>query len=231
MLRALLTLPLLLAPLPAFAQRTDEQLWLAANASAPVGDGARLTLESIGRFSDRAGGFFHSEFGALGSLTVAKGIEIAAGYRHVEDWDHGRALPNEERLRQMITIALGKRFAARMRVEQRFNSSGSGVGVRVRPQLRFTLPLAEKGPTLFATHEDFLNVNDTRWGQRSGYERMRNAIGVTVPLAKRLSTDIGYLNQYRFGRRGARDQMDHALTLTLSLTLDGLFSGHHGDAD
>lgn len=229
--RALLTLPLLLAPLPAFAQRTDEQLWLAANASTSVGGKARVTLESIGRFSDRAGGFFHSEFGVLGSVTVAKGVEVAAGYRHVEDWDHGRVLPNDERLRQIVTISLNKYFATRLRLEQRFNSSGKGVGVRLRPQQRFTLPLAEKGPSLFVTHEDFINLNETRWGQRSGYERMRNAIGVTVPLGKRLSTDIGYLNQYRFGRRGARDQMDHALTLTLSLTLDGIFSAHHGDAD
>lgn len=228
--RALL-IPLLLAPLPALAQRTDEQLWLAANASVPVGDKARLTLESIGRFSDRAGGFFHSEFGALGSVTIAKGIEIAAGYRHVEDWDHGRALPNEERLRQIVTFTPGGGFTTRLRLEQRFNSSGGGVGVRVRPQLRFTLPLAGKGPSLFAAHEDFFNLNDTRWGQRSGYERMRNSIGITVPLARRLSTDIGYLNQYRFGRGGARDQMDHAMTLTLSLTLDGVFSGHHGEAD
>jgi len=229
--RALLAIPLLLSPLPALAQRTDEQLWLASNASLPVADKARVTLESIGRFSDRAGGFFHSEFGVLGSVTVAKGIEIAAGYRHVEDWDHGRALPNEERLRQIVTVTLGGGFTTRLRLEQRFNSSGSGVGVRFRPQQRFTLPLADKGPSLFVTHEDFINLNNTRWGQRSGYERMRNAIGVTVPLARRLSTDIGYLNQYRFGRGRARDQMDHAFTVTLSLTLDGVFSGHHGDAD
>jgi len=230
-MRALLTLPLLLAPLPAFAQRTDEQLWLAANASTGIGGKARLTLESIGRFSDRGGGFFHSEFGALGSVVVANGVEIAAGYRHVEDWDHGRALPNEERLRQIVTFTPSRGFTTRLRFEQRFNSSGSGVGVRFRPQLRFALPLAAKGPSLFVAHEDFINLNDTRWGQRSGYERMRNAVGLTVPLAKRLSTDIGYLNQYRFGRGGARDQMDHAMTLTLSLTLDGVFSGHHGDAD
>jgi hypothetical protein len=230
-MRALLTLPLLLASLPAFAQRTDEQLWLAANASTAIGGTTRLTLESIGRFGDRPGGFFHSEFGLLGSIVATKGVEIATGYRHVEDWDQGRALPNEERLRQIVTVALGGGFVTRLRLEQRFNSSGNGVGVRVRPQQRFTLPLADRGPALFVTHEDFINLNDTRWGQRSGYERMRNAIGITVPLARRLSTDIGYLNQYRFGRRGARDQMDHAMTLTLSLTLDGMFSGHHGDPD
>src|ERR1700754_1115022 len=115
MLRRLLALLPLLAPLPAFAQRTDEQLWLVAHPSLPVADQARVTLESIGRFSDRAGGFFHSEFGALGSVTVIKGVEIAAGYRHVEDWDRGRALPNEERLRQIVTFTLGRGFATRLR--------------------------------------------------------------------------------------------------------------------
>lgn len=218
-MRALLAIPLLLAPLPALAQRTDEQLWLAANASTGIGGKARLTLESIGRFSDNAGGFFHSEFGLLGSVTVGDGIEIAAGYRHVEDWDHGNPLPNEERLRQMVSFAPARGVLARLRLEQRFNSSGGGVGVRVRPQVRFTQSVATGGLALFAGHESFINLNGTRWGQRSGYERMRHQLGITVPLAKQLSTDIGYLNQYRFGRDGARDQMEHAAVLNLSLNL------------
>lgn len=218
-MRVLLALALLLAPLPALAQRTDEQLWLAANASTAIGDKERVTLESIGRFSDRAGGFAHSEFGLLGSFMVAKGVEIAAGYRHVEDWDQGRALPNEERLRQMVTVMPARGVLLRFRLEQRFNSSGPAIGVRVRPLLRYSLPVARDGLALFAQHESYLNINDTRWGQRSGYERMRNQGGVTVPLAKQLSADIAYLNQYRFGQDGARDQMDHAAVLSLSLNL------------
>ena len=74
------------------------------------------------------------------------------------------------------------------------------------------------------------SLNTTSWGQRGGYERMRNAAGISIPLSPRLKGDVGYLNQYRFGRGGARDQMDHALTFSLTLTLDGVF-GHHADPD
>jgi hypothetical protein len=226
-----LTLALLLLPLPALAQQSDEQLWLQANASTEIAQGTRLTLESIGRFSDSAGGFSHDEFGGMATFQVAEGVEVSIGYRHVDDYDHGRARPNEERLRQMVVVQLGGGFAGRLRFEQRFQASGTETAFRVRPQLRYTLPLGEKGVQLFASQEHFLNFNDTRWGVRSGYERMRNAVGLTVPLSSKLKADVGYLNQYRFGRARARDQMDHAATFTLTLTLDGIVSGHHGDAD
>jgi hypothetical protein len=217
--RALFPLSALLFSAPAFAQQTDDQLWLQTNVAIPVSDKATVTLESIGRFSDRAGGFAHDEFGGFVSLKVAKNIEIGAGYRHVDDYDHGVAKPNEERLRQIIIFTLGHGFATRLRFEQRFNSAGGEVGFRLRPQLRFTLPLKADGPSLFATHEDFINFNTTGWGQRAGHERMRNAVGVSVPLVPKISADIGYLNQYRFGRGGARDQMDHVGTFALTLKL------------
>lgn len=210
---------LLAAATPAAAQQTDEQLWLQANGTTALGDGANVTLESIARFGDKADGLAHSEFGALFTWKASDSIEIGAGYRHVADYDHDRRLPNEERLRQQVVVQLGAGFATRLRFEQRFSSAGPGVGVRLRPQLRFTAPLSRGGLALFASHESFLNFNDTRWGQRGGYERMRHAIGLQVPLTGKLRSEIGYLNQYRFGRGGARDQMDHAATFSLTLGL------------
>ena len=183
-----------------------------------LGGDAKVTLESIARFSDDAGGFFHAELGGIVTVPAARGIELGFGYRHVEERDHGGARPDEDRLRQQVTLALGGGFAARLRSEQRFHQSGGETGWRIRPQLRFTAPLG-KGVAFFAAHEDFVNLNATGWGQRRGYERMRNAAGLTVPLAPRLSGDLGYLNQYRFGRGGARDRMDHAATFSLTLAL------------
>jgi hypothetical protein len=61
--------------------------------------------------------------------------------------------------------------------------------------------------------------NTTSWGQRRGYERMRNILGVTVPLGGAFSADIGYLNQFRLARYGAPSEMDHALTIQLSVDL------------
>lgn len=210
---------------PAMAQQTDGQLWLQANASITIGGREKITLESIGRFSDRADGFSHAEIGALFTHTLRSGIELSAGYRHVEDWNQSVRLPNEERLRQMILVPLGSGFNGRLRFEQRFNSSGSEIGFRLRPRLGFETPVGRHGLKLFATQEHFLNLNTTAWGQNGGYERMRNAAGLSIPLGGQLRGDIGYLNQYRFGRDGRSDQMDHALTLTLSFNV-----ARHGES-
>ncbi|HST35687.1 MAG TPA: DUF2490 domain-containing protein [Allosphingosinicella sp.] len=221
----LLALPLLLIGAPAGAQQTDEQLWFQVNASLAIGAREKVTVEGIGRFSDRAEGFSHAETGILFTHTTRGGIELSAGYRHVEDWDRNGRLPNEERLRQMILVPLGSGFSGRLRFEQRFNSSGGEIGFRLRPRLGFETPLTSGGLKLFATQEHFLNLNGTAWGQRGGYERMRNALGVSIPLGGNLRGEVGYLNQYRFGRDGRRDQMDHAATFTLSLNVTSSGNG------
>lgn len=218
---------LLLAPVAAHAQQVDHQLWLQTNGTVTIGDREKVTLEGIGRFSDRADGFSHAEAGALFTHTTEGGIELSIGYRHVEDWNRGIALPNEERLRQMVLVPFGSGFSGRVRLEERFNSSGGEIGVRVRPRLGFDTPLNDKGLKLFATQEHFLNVNTTAWGQQGGYERMRNAVGLSLGLGGKLRGEVGYLNQYRFGRNGRRDQMDHAATFTLSLNVASI--GSTGD--
>lgn len=221
-----LPLPLLFAASPAVAQQTDEQLWLQTNASVPIGAREKITFEGIARFSDRVGGLSHTEIGGLFTHSLRGGIELSFGYRHVEDWNAAGRLPNEERLRQMILVPLGAGFAGRLRFEQRFNSSGREVGFRLRPRLGFDRPVGSHGLHVFATQEHFLNLNSTAWGARGGYERMRNAVGLSIPLSASLRGEVGYLNQYRFGRNGARDQMDHALTFTLSIDVT-----RHGEGE
>ena len=222
----LLALAVPLTATPALAQQTDEQLWLQTNASMAIGAREKVTLEGIIRFSDRVGGLSHTEGGLLFTHTTHGGIELSFGYRHVEDWNAAGRLPNEERFRQMVLVPLGGGFAGRLRFEQRFNSSGGEVGFRLRPRLGYDTALDSHGLHLFATSEHFLNVNSTAWGARSGYERMRNAVGVAIPLGGRLRGEIGYLNQYRFGRNVGRDQMDHVATFTLSFNV-----ARHGEGE
>lgn len=222
----LLGLPLMILASPVAAQQTDEQLWLQTNGSLAIGTREKVTMEGILRFSDRVQGVSHTELGGLFTRTLHGGVELSFGYRHVEDWDRNGRLPNEERLRQMILVPLGSGFAGRLRFEQRFNSSGGEVGFRLRPRLGFDTPIIGHSLHLFATSEHFLNFNTTAWGQRGGYERMRNAVGISIPLARQLRGEIGYLNQYRFGRDGRRDQMDHVLTFTLSFNV-----ARHGEGE
>jgi hypothetical protein len=213
---ALLLLPIACATAPVRAQQHDAQAWLQVNTVVPLADTLRVTLEQIARGSDRQAGVYQSEFGAILGLRVADGIELGVGYRKVGFHSANRA-PDEDRLRQHIVVTAGP-LTARLRVDQRFVETGGEVGFRVRPQLRYTHRLGGGRPALFVSHESFWLPNSTAWGQRRGYERMRNIAGVVMPVGRTVSADLGYLNQYRLGRGGARPQMEHALMLQLTIS-------------
>ncbi len=204
-------------PGPAQAQRQDTQWWFQANTNVPIADHVRVTLEQIARTSDRQEGLYQTEFGALLGFRVAKGVELGVGYRKVGA-HNGNDAGNEDRLRQQVVATVGP-VVMRLRVDERFAVRGREVGFRVRPLVRYNLRLGRDRWALFASHESFYLPNSTDAGQRRGYERMRNIVGVAVPLAERVVADVGYLNQYRIGRAGARGQMDHALTVQLTINL------------
>ena len=211
----------LLFAAPALGQVEDEQLWLQANAHVPLAENLRVTLEQIARFGDRPNGLYTTEFGALLGYKVADNVELNFGYRRV-DFHNGNTARGEHRIRQQVLASFG-RIATRFRIDERFHPEGDEIGFRVRPLVRYNHPLNDEGLALFVSHESFLIPNTTSWGQRAGYERMRNQVGVVLPLGRGFSGDLSYLNQYRLGRGGARAQMDHALSFQLTVNL-GAFS-------
>ncbi|WP_245841861.1 DUF2490 domain-containing protein [Sphingomonas lenta] len=213
--RVALALPLALAATPALAQQQDEQLWLQVNTNVPVAPRVRLTLEQIARLGDRPDGLYQTEFGGILGYRVSPAVELGFGYRKVGA-HNGNAAANEDRLRQQVVATFGP-VATRFRVDERFHPRGDEIGFRIRPLVRYNHRLASKGWAVFASHESFYLPNGTVWGQRRGFERMRNIAGLTLPLGRTVSADIGYLNQYRFARGGARAQMDHALNVQLTV--------------
>ena len=216
-----------LSALPAYAQQQDAQLWTQINTNVPLTDEVRVTLEQIARFSDRQDGLYQTEFGALLGVKAAKGIELGFGYRKVGA-HNGNSGADEDRIRQQVVGTFGG-FTTRFRVDERFNPRGSQIGFRVRPLLRYNQRLGTGKWALFVSHESFFLPNSTRWGQRSGYERMRNIIGFVVPVGRLMTADVGYLNQFRPGRSDARAQMDHALNLQLTINLQGQVFPHLND--
>jgi hypothetical protein len=202
---------------PARAQREDEQLWLQVNTNVALADDLRVTLEQIARLSDRQGGLYTTEFGGLLGYRVAKGVELGFGYRRV-DAHNGNTAAGENRLRQQVVATIGP-LTTRFRIDERFSAGGAEIGFRIRPLVRYNHLLNTHGLALFVSHESFFLPNSTAWGQRRGIERMRNMVGTTLPIGREVSADIGYLNQYRFSRGGARAQMDHALSLQLTINL------------
>lgn len=217
--RCILGAAALLAAAPAWAQQEDSQLWLQVNTNIPITDDVRITLEQIARWSDRQHGLYQSEFGGLVGVRVAKGVELGFGYRRVGA-HNGNTAADEDRIRQHVVATFG-RITTRLRVDERFHPGGSEIGFRIRPLLRYNHKLKPNGLALFVSHESFYLPNTTRWGQREGYERMRNIIGITIPFGKRAIADVGYMNQFRPARTGSVAQMDHALTVQLTLNLQG----------
>jgi hypothetical protein len=213
----MLTVFLMFVAEPARAQQEDEQFWFQVNTNVALAEDLRLTLEQIARLSDRQGGLYTTEFGGLLGYRVAKGVEFGFGYRRV-DAHNGNTAAGENRLRQQVVATFGP-ITSRFRIDERFSAGGAETGFRVRPLIRYNHLLNTHGLALFVSHESFFLPNSTAWGQRRGFERMRNMVGTTLPIGREVSADIGYLNQYRFSRGGARAQMDHALSLQLTINL------------
>ena len=214
------TIALLLAPAQAFAVVQDSQIWTQTNAVVPLSKQFRLTLEQISRFSDRQSGLYTTEWGGLLGYKVSKAVELGFGYRHV-GFHNGNTAPDEERIRQQVVITTG-RWMGRFRIDERFHPKGNEIGFRLRPLIRYNLPVGTKGVALYLNHESIFLANSTSWGQKAGYDRMRNSAGISFPIAKFLQGDVGYLNQYLFASGRPHAEMDHALNMQLTINFGAL---------
>lgn len=216
----LFVIPLLLLAAPAHAgSEDDSQVWLRAGASGTIAGQVRGSLETVLRFGNDPDGLYEAEYGASLGYEVVKGVTMWAGYIRVPSY--GRAdNRNEDRFRQQLTFPVGQvgggRLSGRLRVEERDVSTGDDLGIRLRPYLQWSRPVRAGSKTnLVLSHESFVNLNSTDWGQRDGYDRMRNIVGIAFPLTKAVTADVGYLNQYGFVR-GGRDTQEHVANVGLS---------------
>lgn len=218
---ALVALALVTLARPAAAQE-DVQAWGTLTGTTGIAPGTELSLELVTRAGDNADGIYEIEFGGMVSHEIAKGVKIGAGYVRVPNYRDGAVSSIEDRPRQQISASFagiaGGTLSARVRLEERFRNTGSDMGLRMRPNVRWAVPLASGSPTrFFVQHESFVTLNSTDWGQHAGYERWRNSLGLSTALTKNIDGEIGYLNQRTFGRNGAPDRNDHVATLGLAV--------------
>jgi len=213
------------ASLAAPAQaREDGQVWGSANVNVKLSDKWRFQQELTTRFSDDRNGLYEVESVTMLGYRVAKDVTLAAGYVHNPQYAGGDFTVMEHRAREQVTfdnvarIGSGK-LSARMRFEQRWREHVDGTGWRMRPYVKFSLPLARGSKTsLVLTSETFVNLNTTPFQKQDGLDRMRNFIGINTPITKSVSAEFGYLNQHGFVR-GGEDTSDHVASVSLSLSL------------
>jgi len=143
--RSALFVSAIFVALPAHAA-TDDQLWTTASASVKLSDHWRLSQELTARFSDNRNGLYEIESNTLLGYRLNKTVTLWAGYTHDPQYSGGDFTVMEHRAREQVTfdnIARigGGKLSARVRVEQRWRENVDGTGWRLRPYLKYSLPI------------------------------------------------------------------------------------------
>jgi len=211
------------ASAPAWAA-TDSQLWTTQAVNVKLGGNWRAQEELTERFSDAKNGLYEVESNTLLGYKLSKAVTLWGGYTHDPQYSAGHFTVMEHRIREQVTfdnvIRLGSgKLSFRLRGEERWRANIDGTGVRLRPYVKYTLPLAKGSKTaLVLSSEPFINLNTTPFQKQSGLDRVRNLIAINTPLSKKITAEIGYLNQHGFVR-GGPDTSDHVASISLSLNL------------
>lgn len=216
---------LLLLPAAAQAQAVrdthDEQMWINVTGFGEIGD---ITL--FAEIQPRIGGGIsrldQSMIRTAAGVKLTGRLSILQGYARVRTPVEGRADTTEDRSFQQINWTLGGGVSSRTRLEQRWVSTGGDTGWRLRQLVRFVQPLGERRPgrrpgvAALVHAEGFFALNDTDWGARAGFDRLRSFAGAEVPIGGKSTVEIGYMNQLiNQARRG--DTMDHIASISLFL--------------
>jgi hypothetical protein len=207
---------------PAYAAKSDSQVWTNAQATVKLSDAWRLQEEMTARFSDNRNGLYEIESNTLLGYRVNKVVTLWAGYTHNPQYSGGDFTVMEHRAREQVTFdgfaKLGPgKLNGRVRLEQRWRHNVDGTGWRVRPYLKYSLPIAGK-TALNLSSEPFFNLNTTPFQKKPGLDRVRNLVTVSTPLTKRLSGEAGYMNQHGFVQ-GGPDTSDNVAYFALALSL------------
>ena len=202
--------------------RDDGQIWLSGGGTVKLDDNWKLSEDIIARFSDNRNGLYEVEASTLLNFKAAENVAVAAGYVHNPQYSDGDFSVLERRAREQVTlenlakIGTGK-MSVRLRMEQRWRENADGTGWRMRPYLKYSLPLRGK-TSLTLSSEVFLNLNTTAFQRQDGLDRMRNLIEINTPLLKNVTVEAGYLNQHGFVRDG-EDVTDHIASLSISASV------------
>jgi hypothetical protein len=186
--------------------KSDTQIWTNLNVTVKLSDHWRLSEEGTARFSDNRKGLYEIESNTLVGYRLNKVVTVWAGYTHDPQYASGNFTVMEHRAREQVTFdgfaKLGKgKLNGRIRLEQRWRDHVDGSGWRLRPYVKYSVPIAGKTALNLST-EPFINLNTTPFQKRAGVDRVRNLVTISTPLTKNLSGEAGYMNQHGFVKGG-----------------------------
>jgi hypothetical protein len=200
----------------------DGQIWVNSIATAKLGDRWRLSQEINVRFSDNRHGLYEVESNTLLGYRLNKVTTVWAGYTHDPQYAAGSFTVMEHRAREQVTFdglaKVGKgKLSGRIRFEQRWRDNVAGTGWRLRPYIKYSVPVAGK-LALNLSSEPFFNLSTTTFQRKSGLDRVRNLISISVPLSKAVTGEVGYMNQHGFVS-GGPDTSDNIAYFNLAFSV------------
>jgi hypothetical protein len=202
----------------------DSQLWTGGSASVRLSDRWSVSQDVTARFSDERDGLYEVEANTLIGYQLTKSLSLWVGYDHDPQYSGGHFTLMEHRFVQHLVSSnlgtfAGGQFSGRIRFEQRWREGLGGTGWRVRPYLRYSRPLGRRTRVaLSISEEPYFDLNTARFQTVRGFERLRSFVGISTPVARNLSADIGYLNQHGFVR-GGKDTNDNVAYVSVALKL------------
>lgn len=154
---------------------------------------------------------------------IRQGVNAWLGYARFRARSGSGVVVDEDRAWQQINWKAGwfrgGRVSMRVRLEQRWLSSGDDVGLVMRYRAQYVRPLGDGGRSkLTVGLEPFFDLRDTDWGARAGLSQNRLYVLVGRPISDRVSLDVGYMNQL-FLLEQAENRSNHHLVLGISFKL------------
>lgn len=208
---------------PAFAETIDDVgQWNALFMQDRFEPQSRLKWWFDGhyRLFDDTDGFGQSIVRPGLGLEVGENSTVWAGYAWIRTSPIMGDDIDEHRIWQQWTTSRtidSYKFASRTRFEQRFIESTDDTGLRLRQFFRGQKELGcDSRRTFVVWDEMFFALNDTDFGQRSGFDQNRLFIGFGFKqhASSTWRVEIGYLNQ-TINQQGPIERCNHLLSVNV----------------
>jgi hypothetical protein len=200
------------------ADQQDVSAWLNVTYQIRIDGPWMAWAEAQGRFGEDVGRLSQSILRPGLGYEIRPGLIAWAGYARINSFN-ATSQVGEDRFWQQLSWTVGKVFdgtlSSRTRLEQRLLQNGKDTGWRARELVRYEHPFFEGSDmSVVFTSETFMALNRADWGARSGFDQIRNFIGIGFTPFPSARLELGYMNQY-IERPGPVNRSNHILSFNL----------------
>ncbi len=216
-----LSLILVFFVLPASADtEEDSRAW-----GVLVGEGQlipgklRWYLEAQGRFKDDWKNFDQAFIRPALNWQISEHSSLWLGYLYA-DTKTANGHSYEDRVWQQYQYVSnkdpGNTWLFRSRLEQRFHDAHDKTSHRFRQLIRRSIPMSQSASLSYLFWDEWMvNLNKTNWAGENGFAQNRLFAGFLYKTTPSSRLELGYMNQYIDGSRGAGNQSNHILSTSV----------------